>query len=122
MLLPWSPLRSHARAPSADATASACADDTLDGQLRNECEAMARFALRHGLPVPQGEAMARFALRHGLPVPPEAIAELARLIARAEATAAIGPEAGAEPEARHTLAALHGKLSATIAPANSSRS
>ena len=100
MLLPWSPLRSHARAPSADATAPACADDTLDGQLRNECEAMARFALRHGLPVP-----------------PEAIAELARLLARAEATAAIGPEAGAEPEARHTLAALHGKLSATIAPA-----
>lgn len=103
MALPWSPLRSRAKAPSpASPVSQASVDpnDTLDAQLRNECEAMARFALRHGLPVP-----------------PEAIAELARLIARAEAQAATGSDAGDEREVRHTLAALHGKLSSTIAPA-----
>lgn len=100
MALPWSTLRSRAHAPSPASITSANADDTLDAQLRNECEAMARFALRHGLPVPS-----------------EAIAELARLIAQAEATSATHPAAIDEPEARHTLAALHGKLSSTIAPA-----
>lgn len=97
MALPWSTIRSRAHAPSP---ASVSAHDTLDAQLRNECEAMARFALRHGLPVPS-----------------DAIAELARLIAQAEASAATHPAAVDKPEARHTLAALHGKLSSTIAPA-----
>ncbi|WP_242538904.1 hypothetical protein [Trinickia acidisoli] len=59
--------------------------------------------------------MARFALRHGLPIAPDAIAELARLIAHAD-TAEPGP-IDDERDARRTLAAIHGKLAAVIAPA-----
>ncbi|PMS16722.1 hypothetical protein C0Z18_22520 [Trinickia dabaoshanensis] len=72
-------------------------NDTLDAQLRNECDAMARFALRHGLPVA-----------------PESIADLARLISADTPSPA---PAADEPDARHRLAALHGKLAAVIAPA-----
>ncbi|WP_116138162.1 hypothetical protein [Trinickia diaoshuihuensis] len=94
MHLPWFPIRSRARGVSLPtAIQSADAGDTLDAQLRNECDAMARFALRHGLPVP-----------------PESIAELARLISDGSGTTeAI--------DARRTLAVLHGKLAAAIAPA-----
>jgi hypothetical protein len=88
MPLPWSSIRSRARAASLPDPG-----DTLDAQLRNECDAMARFALRHGLPVA-----------------PESIAELARAIAEDAA-------ASADSDVRRTLATLHGKLAAAIAPA-----
>lgn len=90
MLLPWSSFRSRSHARDASLPDSG---DTLDAQLRNECDAMARFALRHGLPVA-----------------PESIAELARAIAQ-------DPAASADSDVRHTLATLHGKLAAAIAPA-----
>lgn len=100
MHLPWSPLRSRARMASNSPSAADTPDtpDTLDTQLRDECAAMARFALRHGLPLA-----------------PELVAELARLIAPARA--AEPSRIDVEPDARRTLATIHGKLSTAIAPA-----
>lgn len=63
----------------------------LAEQLREECEAMARYALHHGLPVA-----------------PELIAQLGGLIDR---------ELPAHTSAHHALAAIHRKLAAAIAPA-----
>ncbi|KJK02465.1 membrane protein [Burkholderiaceae bacterium 26] len=60
-------------------------------QLREECEAMARYALHHGLPVA-----------------PELIAQLGPLIDRQ-----MPPQA----TPHHALAAIHRKLAAAIAPA-----
>lgn len=99
MHLPWSSSRSHARASAPTVTSpSLGAADTLDAQLIDESDAMARFALRHGLPIA-----------------PEAIAELARLIARSR-TPDFG-DTGDATGARRTLAAIHAKLSTAIAPA-----
>jgi hypothetical protein len=115
MRRPWSLFRLRARAlPSASvegASPHAPSDaapldspdvldpfDSLDSQLLDECEAMARFALRHGVLVA-----------------PEAIAELARLSARSRARRS--EDLDDEPDARRTLAAIHGKLSTAIAPA-----
>jgi hypothetical protein len=115
MRLPWSTPRTPARAlpstsiegastrlqsdsASVDSLDSLDPFDSLDAQLLDECEAMARFALRHGVAVA-----------------PEAIAELARLSAHSRATRSIGLDD--EPEARRTLAAIHSKLATAIAPA-----
>jgi hypothetical protein len=63
----------------------------LRTQLRDECDAMARYALHHGLPVA-----------------PELIAQLCRLIDAYGGAAADAPQA---------LATIHRKLAAIIAPA-----
>lgn len=103
MHLPWSPQRSRTQARSiaaADTARPRSYEDagSLDAQLLSECEAMARFALRHAMPVA-----------------PEMIAELARLSARARNETS--NDFADEPDARRTLAVMHGKLSIAIAPA-----
>ncbi|MFM0075856.1 hypothetical protein PQQ86_32345 [Paraburkholderia sediminicola] len=76
----------------------------LLAQLRDECEAMARYALHHGLPVA-----------------PETIALLSALI---DGTAPVNPPPGTAGDApryagtsQHSLASIHRKLAALIAPA-----
>lgn len=59
------------------------------------------------------EAMARYALHHGLPVEPDTVAQLATLTAGGGAPAA----APLMPAQQHLLATLHRKLAALIAPA-----
>lgn len=118
MPLPWPLSRSRAGASPPAATPSTAspsspgpaapqrrnARDTLDAQLIDECDAMARFTLRRGLPIA-----------------PEVIAELAHLIAHSRARgfedeADIHADADAV-DARRALAAIHAKLSTAIAPA-----
>ncbi|WP_426398122.1 hypothetical protein ACN9M1_05630 [Ralstonia sp. R-29] len=67
----------------------------LAEQLREECEAMARYALHHGLPVA-----------------PELIAQLGSLIDRQ-----MPGHATPHATPHHALAAIHRKLAAAIAPA-----
>jgi hypothetical protein len=67
------------------------ASGALRAQLRDECDAMARYALHHGLPVA-----------------PELIAQLGRLI---------DAQGGMAADAPRALATIHRKLAATIAPA-----
>ncbi|ETP62883.1 hypothetical protein K6W16_01345 [Burkholderia dolosa] len=59
------------------------------------------------------EAMARYALHHGLPIEPELVARLAALIAAAGSTAGTPPT----PAQQHALAAIHRKLATLVAPA-----
>ena len=79
------------------------APDDLAAQLCDECEAMARYALHHGLPIE-----------------PELVARLAALIA---AACSAGASAGASaatplaPAQQHALAAIHRKLATLVAPA-----
>lgn len=65
------------------------------------------------------EAMARYALHHGLPVAPELIAQLGSLIDRQTLPPTQPPKPHAAPHAvpHHALAAIHRKLAAAIAPA-----
>lgn len=58
------------------------------------------------------EAMARYALHHGLPVAPEIIAQLGSLIDRQAGQHTTPPSTP-----HHALAAIHRKLAAAIAPA-----
>lgn len=72
---------------------------TLAAQLRDECQAMARYALHHGLPVA-----------------PELIAQLSALLGK---TTQNIPAAAQDSTREHAyaLAAIHRKLSTVIAPA-----
>ncbi|WP_321819771.1 MULTISPECIES: hypothetical protein [unclassified Burkholderia] len=83
------------------------APDDLAAQLCDECEAMARYALHHGLPIE-----------------PELVARLAALIAAAASSnPASNPAPGAStttplaPAQQHALAAIHRKLATLVAPA-----
>ncbi|KVT75597.1 hypothetical protein WK56_05955 [Burkholderia ubonensis] len=73
-----------------------CAADGLAAQLCDECEAMARFALHHGLPVE-----------------PDTVAQLATLIANGRSPA----DPPLAPAQQRVLATLHRKLAALVAPA-----
>ncbi|AOK63368.1 hypothetical protein WM29_26085 [Burkholderia ubonensis] len=73
-----------------------CAADGLAAQLCDECEAMARFALHHGLPVE-----------------PDTVAQLATLIASGRSPA----DPPLAPAQQRVLATLHRKLAALVAPA-----
>ncbi|OJA63868.1 hypothetical protein BGV68_01815 [Burkholderia ubonensis] len=59
------------------------------------------------------EAMARFALHHGLPVEPDTVAQLATLIAGGRSPA----DPPLAPAQQRVLATLHRKLAALVAPA-----
>ncbi|WP_088506105.1 hypothetical protein [Burkholderia ubonensis] len=72
------------------------AADGLAAQLCDECEAMARFALHHGLPVE-----------------PDTVAQLATLIANGRSPA----DPPLAPAQQRVLATLHRKLAALVAPA-----
>ncbi|MXN78620.1 hypothetical protein GR157_28300 [Burkholderia sp. 4701] len=87
----WRDNRHRAAPPPAP-----CAADGLAAQLCEECEAMARYALHHGLPVE-----------------PDTIAQLAALTAGSRAPAATP----LVPAQQHLLATLHRKLAALVAPA-----
>nr|WP_240766217.1 hypothetical protein [Paraburkholderia flava] len=67
------------------------------------------------------EAMARYALHHGLPVAPELIAQLSVLIERATRRTGNGTHAAHAAHGahgtQHALAAIHRKLAAAISPA-----
>ncbi|WP_323119102.1 hypothetical protein [Burkholderia alba] len=86
------------RAVAPDAVASGA----LRAQLRDECDAMARYALHHGLPVA-----------------PEIIAQLSALIDDANLGMRAAPPwpRGVAGNPQHALASIHRKLAATIAPA-----
>ncbi|KWN09430.1 hypothetical protein WM21_26845 [Burkholderia ubonensis] len=73
-----------------------CAAGGLAAQLCDECEAMARFALHHGLPVE-----------------PDTVAQLATLIANGRSPA----DPPLAPAQQRVLATLHRKLAALVAPA-----
>ncbi|KVS40833.1 hypothetical protein WK43_03700 [Burkholderia ubonensis] len=73
-----------------------CAAGGLAAQLCDECEAMARFALHHGLPVE-----------------PDTVAQLATLIASGRSPA----DPPLAPAQQRVLATLHRKLAALVAPA-----
>ena len=102
------------RAASREASADGASPGALLTQLRDECEAMARYALHHGLPVA-----------------PETIALLSALIdgmrsdARPAASSSAPPSAENASHAtprhaastQHALASIHRKLAALIAPA-----
>ncbi|WP_256079629.1 hypothetical protein [Massilia sp. YIM B04103] len=86
---------------------------------RTNNDAMQQFAgpaLARQLNV-ECEAMARHALRHGLPVPAELIARLAILLALAHALAQQGAGAGRRDNHLAELADIHQKLATAVAPA-----
>lgn len=83
----------------AGASAPQARPDTLDAQLRSECNAMARYALRHGLPVA-----------------PDTIAELSCLVDARTGSYAEPARDDANRTAR-TLAVIHRRLASAVAPA-----
>ena len=96
--------RFRLRAARVSAPPDGASPGALLAQLRDECEAMARYALHHGLPVA-----------------PETIALLSALI---DCTAPENPPPGTAGDApryaatsQHSLASIHRKLAALIAPA-----
>ncbi|KVW34431.1 hypothetical protein [Burkholderia ubonensis] len=84
------------RAPVPPPAPAAREADGLAAQLCDECEAMARFALHHGLPVE-----------------PDTVAQLATLIANGRSSA----DPPLAPAQQRVLATLHRKLAALVAPA-----
>ncbi|SDG36338.1 hypothetical protein [Paraburkholderia phenazinium] len=72
---------------------------TLAAQLRDECEAMARYALHHGLPVA-----------------PELIAQLSALLSKTAPGIPVAAQQSTRDNA-YALAAMHRKLATAIAPA-----
>lgn len=96
--------RFRLRAARVSAPPDGASPGALLAQLRDECEAMARYALHHGLPVA-----------------PETIALLSALI---DGTAPDNPPPGTVGDvpryaatSPHSLASIHRKLAALIAPA-----
>lgn len=87
------------RKPANPAATNGPAGSTLAVQLRDECEAMARYALHHGLPVA-----------------PELIAQLSALIGKPGPDILVAAQQPARDSA-YALAAIHRKLATAIAPA-----
>lgn len=99
------------RAASAGvATSPTAHKHALIAQLQTECDAMARYALRHGMAIP-----------------PELVAQLSPLVgidpdspgsfaSDADSTGS-GPASPGHPSLCHTLATIHRRLAVAIAPA-----
>ncbi|WP_254624668.1 hypothetical protein [Burkholderia diffusa] len=88
--------------PEADGTNTAASRRDLIGQLQIECNAMARYALQHGIAVA-----------------PDLIAQLSMLMVAASRAAAesAADDASSVHGASYALAAIHRRLAVAIAPA-----
>ncbi|MGN8133169.1 hypothetical protein ACTJLC_00370 [Paraburkholderia sp. 22099] len=120
-------LRFHdaSRASQRHASYDGASPGALLAQLRDECEAMARYALHHGLPVAPETIALLSALIDGMPsdTRPAVLSGASSSTApsTAPSNAPSNEAANATPRhstsAQHALASIHRKLAALIAPA-----
>ncbi|WP_341317823.1 hypothetical protein WN982_22075 [Paraburkholderia sp. IMGN_8] len=101
--------RFRLRAAPREAKSEGASPGALLAQLREECEAMARYALHHGLPVAPETIALLSALIDGAPSEVQSAGPKA-----ADTTNSAPRYAGTSP---HALASIHRKLAALIAPA-----
>lgn len=99
-----------ASAGAAIAATTASHKHALIAQLQSECDAMARYALRHGMAIPP-ELVAQLSPLVGID-PDSVTAEAGNLEGTSGVTASPG-----QPSLCHTLATIHRRLAVAISPA-----